>query len=94
MWHTDSQVLTLCVLSGLVRVPLEEQLKFGGPKAGGDDEMAHVVQTWVRVGADRQKRWSQIHTRKQNIAFESFKGDATTYLSSSTVRPCRLLGCR
>lgn len=50
-WHTDSQGLTLCALSGLVRVPLEEQLKFGRPKAGGDDKMSHIMQTWVRVGA-------------------------------------------
>lgn len=53
----DSQVLTFRALSGLVRVPLEEQLKFGGAEAGGDDEVSHIVQTWVGVVAemDREK---------------------------------------
>lgn len=53
---TDSQTLTFGELSGLVCMFLEEQLKFGRPKTGGDDEMSHIVQTRVRMGAGGDRR--------------------------------------
>lgn len=91
----DSQALALCVAPGLLRVPLEEQLKFGRPKTGGDNEMSHIMQTWVRMAAviDR-KDWSHLHVRRQNIVFESSKSNVTSYLSSNTLSPWRLRGCR
>lgn len=47
----DSLFPTLCALSGLGGVALEEDLQLGGVTAGGDEEVPHLMQTGVSAVA-------------------------------------------